>query len=148
MGHASGGRVNITELAERIRRLTGEEAIALVDSLARLDAKAAEAAAERKRALAQMDERFLKCKCGCPVRTARRLVWEESGVQLKAARSNGQLIGGYFIDQEPYFMPDGTRVGHEDIDGMVSGLVMYSCGLADCDAWTRGTSETYIGWED
>ena len=45
MGHASGGRVNITELAERIRGLTGEEAIALVDSLARLDAKAAEAAA-------------------------------------------------------------------------------------------------------
>jgi len=115
--------MNVNELAKALENLSPEDALALTDSIARVQESEEQAVAERER-----DERYPACSCGKPAATAGFFMWYSIACRPGVQRNNGALRGGVvFVGDsdcgDPPAQPDVTRIDQ---------TLWVSCGDAYC----------------
>jgi hypothetical protein len=120
--------MNVNELAKALENLSHEDALALMDSIARVQERAAKEREQRAAAEKERDERYPTCTCGKPATVAGYFLWYSIACKPGVERKNGALRGGVVfvgdsdIDDAPV-QPDVTRT---------EGTLWVSCGDAYC----------------
>jgi len=120
--------MNVNELAKALENLSPEDALALTDSIARVQERAAKQREEQAVAERERDERYPACSCGKPAATAGFFMWYSIACKPGVQRNNGALRGGaVFVGDsdcgDPPAQPDVTRIDQ---------TLWVSCGDAYC----------------
>ena len=120
--------MNVNELAKALENLSPEDTVALIDSIARVQERAAKQREEQAVAERERDARYPACSCGKPAAQAGFFLWYSIDCKPGVQRKNGALRGGVVfvgdsdIDDAPV-QPDVTRT---------EGTLWVSCGDAYC----------------
>lgn len=120
--------MNVNELAKALENLSPEDAVALTDSIARVQERAAKQREEQAVAERERDERYPTCTCGKPATEGGFFMWYSIACKPGVGRKNGALRGGVvFVGDadcgDPPVQPDVTRI---------EGTLWVSCGDAYC----------------
>jgi hypothetical protein len=123
---------HINDLAARLKALSSEQLLALLDEVEGLAERAKKISEERVHAEAERDAHALTCGCGLPVTRYRCLQAAEYSVRLGIAREgHGQpLRGGYICDLD-------TVDAFETIpaNDPAYRVVWFKCDERNCDQW-------------
>ena len=121
--------MNVNELAKALEDLSPEETLALMDSIARVRARAEQEREERAAAERERDRRFPACSCGKPATKAGFFMWYSIDCKPGVERKKGTLRGGVvFVGDsdtgDAPAQPDVTRIEE---------CLWVSCGDAYCE---------------
>jgi hypothetical protein len=121
--------MNINELAKALESLSPEDSLALLDSIARVQARAAKEREERAAAERERDERYPTCGCGRPAKEATFFLTYAVNIEPGIGRKQGTLRGGVVFvgDSDVYDAPE-----QEDLQ-RIDKTMWVNCG--ECARW-------------
>jgi hypothetical protein len=124
--------MNVNELAKALENLSREDALALIDSIARVQERAAKHREEQAVAERERDERYPACSCGKPAATAGFFMWYSIACKPGVERKNGALRGGVvFVGDSDY----NDAPSQPDVEG-IDRKMWFSCG--ECASEWKG----------
>lgn len=138
--------LDLKNLATQLSSLDGEQALALLDSIHALTAKAEKARAEQAQAEAELAAQTMVCACGRPITHVKYLICHSTSVRLGIEYKRGVKRGGFIASICDSH--DDTEGLPEDVARMVDTAAWFTCdNLDDCGVWTR-TDNAIAAWVD
>jgi len=121
--------MNVNELAKALDNLSPGDALALLDSIARVQERAAKEREEKAAAEKERDERYPTCTCGKPATEVGFFLWYTDTCKPGVKRKGGDLRGGMVFTGNMDVSDPPAQVDTSRIDR----TLWVSCGGEYCE---------------
>jgi hypothetical protein len=123
--------MNVNELAKALEALSPADALELIDSIARVQERAAKEREEKAAAERERDERYPMCTCGKPATEYGYFIWYLGDCEPGIGRPRGYdtLRGGMILG-------DSENCGYppkQEDTARIERMMWVRCGSSECE---------------